>query len=140
MKWGLGDVLQLEKHLALVFDIHHHWVNCGEWITVDDDRIKRIIDSWRGVRPVMHYSQPKEILHNKVDQAKLLDREKLFEQGENRTTIRAHSDYYWHIPTNNWIKPFGKLFDIQCESKAKNLASSLLAAQYELISIGSPVL
>ena len=37
MKWGLNDVLELQKHVALVFDIHHHWVNTGEWITVDDD-------------------------------------------------------------------------------------------------------
>jgi len=133
MKWGLNDILELEKHVALVFDIHHHWVNCGEWITHTDDRIKRIINSWRGVRPAMHYSQPRESLHNKVDANKLLDREDLFTKGENRATIRAHSDFYWHVPTNDWLKPFGELFDIQCESKAKNLASSLLAKQYELI-------
>ena len=133
MKWGLDDILELEKHVALVFDIHHHWVNCGEWISVDDDRIKRIINSWRGVRPAMHYSQPRESLQNKVDAYKLLDREDLFTQGENRATIRAHSDYYWHKPTNDWLKPFGDLFDIQCESKAKNLASSMLAEQYGII-------
>jgi UV DNA damage repair endonuclease len=137
MKWGLDDILELEKHVALVFDIHHHWVNCGEWISVDDDRIKRIIDSWRGVRPAMHYSQPRESLQNKVDAFKLLDREDLFTQGENRATIRAHSDYYWHKPTNNWIKPFGEYFDIQCESKAKNLASAMLATEYQLIPMGS---
>ena len=137
MKWGLDDILELEKHVALVFDIHHHWVNCGEWISVDDDRIKRIIDSWRGVRPAMHYSQPRESLQNKVDAYKLLDREDLFTQGENRATIRAHSDYYWHKPTNNWIKPFGEYFDIQCESKAKNLASAMLATEYQLIPMGS---
>src|SRR6056300_1502877 len=67
MKWGLDDILKLEKHVALVFDIHHHWVNTGEWISVDDDRIKRIIDSWRGVRPAMHYSQPREALRDKCD-------------------------------------------------------------------------
>ena len=133
MKWGLDDILELQKHVALVFDIHHHWVNCGEWITHTDDRIKRIIDSWRGVRPAMHYSQPRESLHNKVDLSKLLDREDLFTKGENRATIRAHSDFYWHGPTNDWLKPFGELFDIQCESKAKNLASSLLAEQYGVI-------
>ena len=137
MKWGLDDILQLQKHVALVFDIHHHWVNCGEWISVHDDRIKRIIDSWRGVRPAMHYSQPRESLHNKVDASKLLDREDLFTQGENRATIRAHSDYYWHKPTNDWLKPFGEYFDIQCESKAKNMASAMLATDYQLIPMGS---
>jgi UV DNA damage repair endonuclease len=137
MKWGLDDILKLEKHVALVFDIHHHWVNCGEWISANDDRIKRIIDSWRGVRPTMHYSQPRESLHNKVDASKLLNREDLFTQGENRATIRAHSDYYWHKPTNDWVKPFGEYFDIQCESKAKNLASAMLAHEYKLIKTGS---
>jgi UV DNA damage repair endonuclease len=137
MKWGLDDILKLEKHVALVFDIHHHWVNCGEWISANDDRIKRIIDSWRGVRPAMHYSQPRELLHNKVDASKLLNREDLFTQGENRATIRAHSDYYWHKPTNDWVKPFGEYFDIQCESKAKNLASAMLAHEYKLIKTGS---
>lgn len=139
MKWGLSDILELEKHVALVFDIHHHWVNTGEWISVDDDRIKRIIDSWRGVRPAMHYSQPREILKDKVDANKLLDRDWLFENGENKATIRAHSDFYWHKPTNKWLRPFGEFFDIQCESKAKNLASTLLATEYGLVSIGDPV-
>lgn len=137
MKWGLDDILKLEKHVALVFDIHHHWVNSGEWITHDDDRIKRVIDSWRGVRPAMHYSQPREILKDKVDPNQLLDREKLFDSGENKSTIRAHSDYYWHKPTNQWLRPFANYFDIQCESKAKNLASTMLAAEYQLVSIGS---
>jgi UV DNA damage repair endonuclease len=137
MKWGLDDILKLEKHVALVFDIHHHWVNSGEWITHDDDRIKRVIDSWRGVRPAMHYSQPREVLQDKVDPNQLLDREKLFESGENKSTIRAHSDYYWHKPTNQWLRPFANYFDVQCESKAKNLASTMLAAEYQLISIGS---
>ena len=139
MKWGLSDILELEKHVALVFDIHHHWVNTGEWITVDDDRIKRIIDSWRGVRPVMHYSQPREVLKDKVDANKLLDRDWLFANGENKATIRAHSDFYWHHKTNEWVRPFGELFDIQCESKAKNLASTLLATEYQSVSVGSPV-
>ena len=58
-------------------------------------------------------------------------------QGENRATIRAHSDYYWHKPTNDWVKPFGEYFDIQCESKAKNLASAMLAHEYKLIKTGS---
>ena len=50
--WGLDASLELEKHVALVVDIHHHWCHsAGEYISADDDRIKRVIDSWRGVRP-----------------------------------------------------------------------------------------
>ena len=55
--WGLDATLELEKDVALVLDIHHHWCNTrGEYIMPEDDRVKRIIDSWRGVRPAMHYS------------------------------------------------------------------------------------
>ena len=37
----------------------------------------------------------------------------------------------------DWVKPFGDVFDIQCESKAKNLASAMLAEKYKVIPIGS---
>ena len=60
-KWGLEHTLELADDLALVLDIHHHWCNTrGEYIQPDDDRINRIIDSWRGVRPAMHYSVSRE--------------------------------------------------------------------------------
>ena len=32
MGWGLESSLELEKHCALVLDIHHHWVRTGEYI------------------------------------------------------------------------------------------------------------
>ena len=56
MGWGLDASLELEKHLALVMDIHHHWIRDEEYIQPNDDRVKRVIDSWRGQRPTMHYS------------------------------------------------------------------------------------
>ena len=58
--WGLDESLKLEKHLALVLDIHHHWIRDEEYIQADDDRVKRIIDSWRGVRPTLHYSYSRD--------------------------------------------------------------------------------
>ena len=54
--WGIEASLELEKHLALVLDIHHHWIKNEEYIQINDDRISRIINSWRGVRPTIHYS------------------------------------------------------------------------------------
>ena len=56
MSWGLDASLELGKDVALVLDIHHHWINTGEYISPQDDRCLRVIDSWRGVRPVIHYS------------------------------------------------------------------------------------
>ena len=58
--WGIEASLELRKHLALVLDIHHHWVKTGEYILPTDDRFLRIVDSWRGVRPVIHYSVSRE--------------------------------------------------------------------------------
>ena len=73
--WGLDASLELEKHLALVVDIHHHWVHsAGEYIQPNDDRIKRVIDSWRGVRPTCHYSISREdvILYCTVSAVELI--------------------------------------------------------------------
>ena len=59
--WGLDSCLELEKHVPLVLDIHHHWCNSnGEYISANDDRVKRVIDSWRGVWPTCHYSVSRE--------------------------------------------------------------------------------
>ena len=58
--WGLDASLELEKHCALVLDLHHHWIRTGEYIQATDDRCKRVIDSWRGVRPTLHYSVSRE--------------------------------------------------------------------------------
>ena len=57
---GSMQSLQLEKHVALVLDIHHHWIRDEEYIQADDDRVKRVIDSWRGVRPTLHYSYSRD--------------------------------------------------------------------------------
>ena len=55
-KWGIEHSLELVDHCALVLDIHHHWCREKEYIQPTDDRFKRVIDSWRGVRPAIHYS------------------------------------------------------------------------------------
>ena len=57
---GLDASLKLEKHVALVLDIHHHWIRDEEYIQANDDRVKRVIDSWRGVRPTLHYSYSRD--------------------------------------------------------------------------------
>ena len=60
ISWGVDASLELAKDCALVLDIHHNWVHTGEYIQPTDDRCLRIIDSWRGVRPVIHYSVSRE--------------------------------------------------------------------------------
>ena len=121
--WGIDASLELRKHLALVLDIHHHWVKTGEYIQPTDDRFSRIIDSWRGVRPVIHYSVSREDILVDHDINTLPNMEKLLEQGYKKQKLRAHSDYMWNNAVNDWALSFRDYADIMVESKAKNLAS-----------------
>jgi UV DNA damage endonuclease len=126
MSWGLNSSLELVDHCALVLDIHHHWIRNGEYIDANDDRVKRIIDSWRGVRPVIHYSVSRE---EHLPDACRVSRpclDTLLAQGHKKAKLRAHSDYYWNSAVNDWALTFRDNFDIMCESKAKNLASFAL--------------
>ena len=49
ISYGLDDCLSISDVVPIVLDIHHHWVREGEYIDANDDRVKRVIDSWRGV-------------------------------------------------------------------------------------------
>ena len=134
MGHGLDATLQLEKHVALVLDIHHHWIRDEEYIEPTDDRVKRIIDSWRGVRPSMHYSYcrdealaPAELgdrMHTEMHNIK-----DLIAKGCKKQKMRAHSDLLPNRKTNDWALSFNEYFDIQVEAKAKNLASKQLHLQ-----------
>ena len=129
MAWGIESTLELRSDLALVLDIHHHWVRTGEYITPSDDRYKRIVDSWRGVRPVIHYSVSREdyLVDHPTDVRP--DMTKLLEQGCKKQKLRAHSDYMWNSAVNEWALEFNQTADIMVESKCKNLASIPLFEQ-----------
>ena len=136
-KWGLEASLELADDVALVLDIHHHWVNSGEYIQVNDDRIKRIIDSWRGVRPTMHYSLCRpEYLEGHGANTKP-DMTTLLEQGYKKQKLRAHSDYCWNDACNDWALSHWEWADIMVEAKCKNLATSQLLQRYHS-TIGVP--
>ena len=122
--WGLDASLELAKDVALVVDIHHHWCHSGgEYIDRNDDRIKRVIDSWRGVRPAMHYSVSREDLLFDHPKDKRPNFQELLEQGFKKAKLRAHSDYMWNDACNEWASSFREDFDIMVEAKMKNLAS-----------------
>ena len=123
MSWGIDASLELVDHCALVLDLHHHWVSSGEHILPQDDRFKRIVDSWKGVTPVIHYSVSKEGLWPDQDSYSLPDREILFESGVKKMQLRAHSDFMWNRACNDWALSYIDFADIMVESKAKNLAS-----------------
>jgi hypothetical protein len=71
----------------------------------------------------MHYSVSREDVlvgharNVKPDMASLLS------LGYKKQKLRAHSDFYWNSAVNDWAATFANDFDIQCESKCKNLAS-----------------
>ena len=121
--WGLEASLELTEHCALVLDIHHHWVKTGEYISPMDERCTRIKDSWRGVRPVIHYSVSREdyLLGHKTDVKP--DKDVLLEHGYKKAKLRAHSDMFWNSAVNEWAIQFNEDFDIMCESKHKQIAS-----------------
>ena len=127
ISWGIDSSIELEKHCALVLDIHHHWIYTGKYIKKDEDVVKRVIDSWRGVRPVIHYSVSREALIETVPEEHRRDMrpnyQTLGEAGLKRGKLRAHSNSYWNTACNEWAWSFTEDFDIMCESKFKQVAS-----------------
>lgn len=120
--WGLDASLELAKDCALVLDIHHNWINTGEYIEPSDSKFQKVIDSWRGVRPVIHYSVSREDVLVDHDPLTKPDFKLLKSTGYTSAKLRAHSDYYWNQPVNTWALTFSPYADIMCESKEKNLA------------------
>lgn len=126
MSHGLTDCLSISDIVPIVLDIHHHWIREGEYIKANDDRVKMVIDSWRGTRPTCHYSVSREdVLVGHANNV-APDHAALLLEGYKKQKLRAHSNFYWNEPVNDWALSFWDNFDIMCESKAKNLASHAL--------------
>jgi UV DNA damage endonuclease len=120
---GLSDCLSLSDLVPTVLDIHHNWIREGNYISHNDDLVKQVIDSWRGIRPTLHYSVSREDVLTSHSRHVLPDHCALITEGYYKHKLRAHSDYYWNDAVNDWALTFLDNFDIMCESKAKNLAS-----------------
>lgn len=129
--WGLDASLELVDTCALVLDIHHHWINSGEYIYPQDSRFQRVVESWRGIRPVIHYSVSREDVLTDHCEHTLPDLKQLKALGFTSAKLRAHSEYYWNQACNDWALTFRDHADIMCESKQKNLASQKLQTYYD---------
>ena len=133
--WGLDDCLSISDIVPIVLDCHHHWIREGEYISSTDNRVKCVVDSWRGVRPTMHYSVSREDVL--VDHCSLTmpDHALLLEQGYKKQKLRAHSNFMWNTEVNEWALSFLNTHDIMVEAKAKNLASFALAEQAKSLTL-----
>ena len=133
--WGLDDCLTISDIVPIVLDIHHNWIREGEYIDAGSDRVKQVVDSWRGVRPTLHYSVSREDVLVDHDPLVAPDHKLLLETGYKKQKLRAHSNFYWNKPVNEWALSFLDTHDIMCESKAKNLASFALAEQAKSLTL-----
>jgi UV DNA damage repair endonuclease len=121
-KYGLDDCIKLSAYAPVVLDVHHCWIHEGEYIDINDDRIQRVIESWRGVRPTMHYSQSREFIQDHFNTTDKLEVSKLMKH-YNKKDLYGHSDYMWNDWSNRYVKEFMPYFDIMFEVKSKNLAT-----------------
>lgn len=124
--WGIDASLELAQDCALVLDLHHHFIRTGEYIKPTDDRVLGVIDSWRGVRPAIHFSQSREDVLVDHCSKTLPNMDTLLSQGYKKQKMRAHSDFMWNTACNEWALSHWEWADIQVEAKGKNLASQQL--------------
>ena len=121
--YGLDDCLGLADLAPVVLDIHHCWIHENRYIEPDDPRIERVLESWRGVRPTMHYSQPQEsLMELGFAPERKLEIPELLEQVSKRD-LYAHSKRMRNRWTNRYAFQFLDRFDIMLEAKDKNLAA-----------------
>ncbi|WP_230533452.1 apurinic/apyrimidinic endonuclease family protein [Microvirga roseola] len=128
VSYGLDDLLPLADDVPLVLDLHHHWIKSqGEYIEPDDRRIGRIVESWRGVRPLSHVSVSREDLLPDHDTRSLPDFKALVAAGIKPRDLRAHSDLMWNEAVSDLVARHLAWSDFEVEAKLKNIASEGLA-------------
>ena len=130
--FGVDECLRLKDHLALVLDIHHHWCKTGEYIQPDDKRIDEIVASWKGIRPLIHYSVSPEKMFE-CEPNTLPNLSILKAQGFKIKDLRIHSKDYWNQAVNKWAYSFLDKFDIELECKNKNQASLKFLKEFKFI-------
>jgi len=133
--WGLDDCLTISDLVPIVLDVHHHWIKTGDYISPLDPRVDHVVQSWRGIRPTMHYSISREDYLVDHDSTVKPDYQALLESGHKKQKLRAHSDLYWNTSVNDWALGFLNTHDIMCESKGKNLSSLALHERAEQLGL-----
>lgn len=119
------------QHIAFILDIHHHWIaSKGEYIQATDPRIQAFKDSWRGQRPLGHFSTSQQgLFEGPVSIGVLPNFKDLLADGHTTTALRKHSNNCWNVPANSWALSHLDWTDLEVEAKAKNWASQTLYLQ-----------
>lgn len=123
---NLSQCLTIADLVPIVLDVHHHMLHDNQWIDDTDDRIKLIESSWRGVRPVVHYSQSRAEFHS-------TGMPLATEMKTSVQKLRAHSDMMHNKSINSWMQQHTRWSDIMVEAKGKNLASTVLATEWGMV-------
>lgn len=105
--YGINDLLAGDLGIPIVIDLHHEWIKTGLRTAHNDDNIKRVLDTWHGIRPKIHMS---------ISRPELLE-------SSSKTKLRAHADNWYSSDLMDYTLDFSEQFDIMCEFKHKNLAS-----------------
>ena len=128
VSYGLDDLLPLADELPIVLDLHHHWIaSRGEYLAPYDPRVRRIAESWRGIRPMSHISVSREDVLVGHDAAARPDFAALAAAGLKAGQLRRHSDMMWNAAVNGLVADHLAWTDFEVEAKHKNLASAALA-------------
>jgi UV DNA damage endonuclease len=127
---GLDVVLHLRNKVGIVVDLHHHWINSGEYINANNPRIQMVIESWcrdgTNRRPVFHYSQSPESVLTEHSSDVCPSRDALISEGYKKAQLRAHSNFMWNNAVNAWARQHWDWGDCMVECKSKNLGSQQL--------------
>jgi UV DNA damage repair endonuclease len=124
---------RIGDHIALVLDIHHHWIaSKGEYIAPDDPRIDCFKNSWRGQRPLGHFSTSQQSELQSLsfeDLDKLPNYKDLIANGGKVRDLRKHSNNCWNMAVNRWALSHMSWTDLEVEAKGKNWAAQTLYLQ-----------
>ena len=123
---GVDDMVDcgIGLDVALVLDIHHHWIaSGGHYIQPTDPRIEVFHRSWRGVRPLSHFSISDDMEIAPWDADRLPDYAILQSRGLKPSAMRKHSRLLWNTAAVDWAAGHLAWTDIEVEAKGKNLAS-----------------
>ncbi|WP_313518244.1 UV damage endonuclease UvsE [Pseudomonas sp.] len=121
--YGLDHCLEVADLAPVVLDIHHCWIHENDYIAPDAPRVARVIESWRGVRPAMHYSQPPESLQALGFDAEHELRMDALLKVVSKRDLYPHSELMWNHRSNDYALQFLDRSDLMLEAKGKNLAA-----------------